>query len=76
MQEEISKQHTCLVGEIEEKRSMVNYGAKWVDHAKNRNACKVCSRPFVNPTEKEAFIKRFTSVGYATSPLLALVCAC
>jgi hypothetical protein len=72
MQEEISKQQTILIGEIEEKKSIVNYGAKWVDHAKSRNACKVCSRPFGNPGERDTFIKRFTSVRYAIKTRLQL----
>lgn len=66
MQEEISKQHTSLMTEIEEKKTMVSFGSKWVDHAKNKNACKVCSRPFEQAAEREAFIERFASVEYAT----------
>lgn len=69
MQEEIHKQHTGLVHNIEEKKTIEKFGTKWVDHAKHKNACKVCARPFASPREKEAFVKRFASVGYATELL-------
>lgn len=70
MQEEIHRQHTGLVHDIEEKKTIEKFGTKWVDHAKHKNACKVCARPFASPNDKEAFIQRFASVGCATDMLL------
>lgn len=65
MQGEIAKQHTEIVHEIEQIRTQVSYGQKWVEHAESRNACKVCSRPFVSPSERQSFVKRFASAEYA-----------
>jgi hypothetical protein len=62
VQDAISQQHGSLVQEMEEQKAQVSYGKRWVRHAKDKNACKVCSRPFCNAAEQQQFIARFSKL--------------
>lgn len=59
LQKNIAVEHGTLLSEIESKKAQAVMGSKWLSHARDHKACKICQRPFATDAECTAFQQRF-----------------